>query len=504
MRITLAISLCLAACSTQTPGAPKIVEVRPSSGTNTKPVPIEIIGDGFYAVPHANYDDKDKAYSSRVFVARLGGHALESVTLASPTRLTAVVPAGLPPKTYDLELKAPDGERGTAAAVYTVLGAIDAGPDVELDLGPDMSPDTSPACRYRYRRAFTIASGKVGLDNVGTLPATGFPVVVQLARDWLKTTTADPTAGRVASAAGHDIIFRAANGTTNLAHEIEAYDGTTGSLTAWARIDSLSKATDTTFYLYYGNPCVTAATQDAAAVWDTHHKGVWHLNGEAAGTGTQAVYRDSTSNANHGDDMVSATGQLGQLAGGQDFDGVDDYIDCGAGASLNIKQKLTLSAWIRTSDRPSKGSWHMVMTTAKTKYQMFVYGTSNTTTTLGGYFELDTGNVDIWNGPIIDIAPATWTHAAITFDGKGVRFYVNGELDHTENVNGAIKDSSLERFFLGYKDDVKTKGLYWKGRMDEVRVSDTRRSDDWIRTSYNNQSDPQGFYSVGAEELVQP
>jgi hypothetical protein len=36
--------------------------------------------------------------------------------------------------------------------------------------------------------------------------------------------------------------------------------------------------------------------------------------------------------------------------------------------------------------------------------------------------------------------------------------------------------------------------------MDELRISNTGRTADWILTSYNNQNSPSTFYSVGAEE----
>jgi hypothetical protein len=123
------------------------LEVRPSSGSASGTVLIEIVGENFYAVPHANFDDKDRAYANRVFVARLESHTLESVTLVGPTKLTAVVPAGLPPRTYDLEIVAPDGKRASAPAAYTVLGAVDAGGDLGPDDGPtedQTAPDLAP------------------------------------------------------------------------------------------------------------------------------------------------------------------------------------------------------------------------------------------------------------------------------------------------------------------------------------------------------------------------
>ncbi len=38
--------------------------------------------------------------------------------------------------------------------------------------------------------------------------------------------------------------------------------------------------------------------------------------------------------------------------------------------------------------------------------------------------------------------------------------------------------------------------------MDEVRISNSAKTDLWIETEYNNQRDPASFHSVGSEEEV--
>jgi len=38
----------------------------------------------------------------------------------------------------------------------------------------------------------------------------------------------------------------------------------------------------------------------------------------------------------------------------------------------------------------------------------------------------------------------------------------------------------------------------FNGLLDELRVSNTARSANWIATEYNNQSNPAAFFSVGA------
>jgi hypothetical protein len=56
------------------------------------------------------------------------------------------------------------------------------------------------------------------------------------------------------------------------------------------------------------------------------------------------MYRDSTGNANHGDDNVSATDKTGRFGAGQGFDDVDDIIN--NIPDPNVGSNLTVSGWV--------------------------------------------------------------------------------------------------------------------------------------------------------------
>jgi RHS repeat-associated protein len=46
---------------------------------------------------------------------------------------------------------------------------------------------------------------------------------------------------------------------------------------------------------------------------------------------------------------------------------------------------------------------------------------------------------------------------------------------------------------------------FWHGVLDEVRLSNVERSDDWVTTEYNNQSSPSTFYTISsATSLIAP
>ncbi|MCK4791868.1 MAG: DUF2341 domain-containing protein, partial [Desulfobacteraceae bacterium] len=149
-------------------------------------------------------------------------------------------------------------------------------------------------CDYSYKRQITIDNTKVS----GSADFTDFPALISLSGNWLKTTTADPTNGRIENASGYDIIFKASDGTTQLDHEIEEYDGTNGSLIAWVRIPTLDYNDDTVIYMYYGNPCIDSSTENVTGVWNSNYVGVWHL--KENGNGSVDEYKDSTQYTNHG------------------------------------------------------------------------------------------------------------------------------------------------------------------------------------------------------------
>jgi len=98
-----------------------------------------------------------------------------------------------------------------------------------------------------------------------------------------------------------------------------------------------------------------------------------------------------------------------------------------------------------------------------------------------------------------------WHHLAVVREGTGAnqfKIYTDGVLTRTtlEDTNlSNDKDFMIHR----WHDEYAIAGTL----IDEVRVSNTARSYDWIRTSYNNQSNPgaidfPGFYTVGAEESL--
>ena len=139
------------------------------------------------------------------------------------------------------------------------------------------------------------------------------------------------------------------------------------------------------------------------------------------------------------------------------LDGIDDYIDCGNDASLNITDKITISTWVKTvnagngQDFPfiAKGDHcYAIKHHRENNIEFFTYD---------GYWHSALSPIDkTFNG--------NWHHLAGTYDGKELRLYIDGLLKVTAEHQGAIesrehnfnigRNPERNRFFSGMIDDV--------------------------------------------------
>jgi hypothetical protein len=92
----------------------------------------------------------------------------------------------------------------------------------------------------------------------------------------------------------------------------------------------------------------------------------------------------------------------------------------------------------------------------------------------------------------------TWIYFAGTFDGTTSYFYRYSETgDYVTSNTGTeqtFSDNSHSFHIGAFPETTSDSGI--NGLIDEVRISSLVRSEGWIKTSYNNMSNPSAFYSV--------
>jgi hypothetical protein len=205
------------------------------------------------------------------------------------------------------------------------------------------SPDRGGEWRadgWGYRKALTITRAPSDSDLVN------FPLLVSLQDPALRSTA---HGGQVAQPEGQDLVFTLADGKTKLNHEVEDYDPTAGSLTAWVRVPRLSSTADTVLRLYYGNPSAPGA-HHAEAVWDASYRMVLHLSRR------QGDYADSTSHhhavrrGQSGEDAAA-----GRIGGAAALDGREGLVAVAHAPSLNASSAITVEAWVESGANQIEG-----------------------------------------------------------------------------------------------------------------------------------------------------
>lgn len=331
---------------------------------------------------------------------------------------------------------------------------------------------------WDHRKPITINSSQVDGD------LTDFPVTIHLT---------DPDLAASAQTHGDDILFTASDGTTKLDHEIESFNSSTGEL--WAHVKTnLSATEDTKIYIYYGNSGASNQ-ENVADVWSNGYEAVYHLKENASGTGNVGVYKDSTGNEHNGTDDVSATGQDGQIDGGQQFNrSAGDGIFVDDDPSLK-PASMTLEAWYKTDTSDSSKTQRIfekadVSADGDQSYQSFIFSNN-----LGFRIMGNDGN---WHGSTgyAGTVQDNWQYFAGTYDGSVVVGYQDDTRFELESYAGGMDTSDNDRLGIGARES----GFVFSGNLDEARISSAARSDGWLTTTYTNQNDPTSFYTLGDEE----
>jgi len=330
---------------------------------------------------------------------------------------------------------------------------------------------------WGYRKQVILDSSQVP----STL--TNFPVLINITDIDLRDNAQDD---------GDDICFTN-NVGVQLNHEIEYFNGTTGQLVAWVNVTSLSSVSDTVIYMYYGNS--DASNQENIEdVWDANYVMVQHMN-----DATSSTILDSTDNGNDGtkigaNEPNEVTGKIGNA---QSFDGSNDYI--------LVSKDLT----------GGNTGFTFSCFMYRTKYGCIVK-------TPGNAFLFHTGYVGgppfcafyltAFDGTVSgylnwDVCPTfnSWDYVTATWDSSTdkMKLYLNGNKQTTEKTfyggaTGTLK-SANEVYFGNYFNSAYP---YFSDMLDEIRFSKIARSEDWIKTEYNNQVNATdgSFFSLSTQQ----
>lgn len=231
--------------------------------------------------------------------------------------------------------------------------------------------------------------------------------------------------------------------------------------------------------------CLILSLSTAAAIDDGL---VAHWNFDA-GKGNQLADRVG---ANHGA-IHGATWVPSGKGYALKFDGADDYVDCGAGADLDITGPITLQAWVMptAANRGEPGICGKFFES----YALTYYGNA--------WWYISSGG-NARNGPLTSNA---WTHVAGTFDGATMTVYING----MQAAAGPSKFKTINHganFLIGCvignpvaKDLALRNTAFFPGLIDDVRLHRRALSPTEILECYNLEAADKGLQPFDLNQL---
>ena len=158
-----------------------------------------------------------------------------------------------------------------------------------------------------------------------------------------------------------------------------------------------------------------------------------------------------------------------------DFDGVDDYIESNEVLDLATSD-FTMSAWVKIENTVGN---HAIMGRAigsGSNSRGISIEAQGGGTSVDPYLYAivyDSGSRTILRTSDRVITKDVWTHISVSYDGATFKFYINGALVQTENLNrSVIPNLSGINFTIGtiFDSDTTQTRHHFDGAIDEVRV----------------------------------
>jgi hypothetical protein len=331
--------------------------------------------------------------------------------------------------------------------------------------------DSGALDQFAHRSPFVFT----GHRSAETL--TNFPALVLLGTNVNDFSYSDLLSGKY-----NDLRFTDESMTGFLNYEVESW--TTNSLSQiWVQVPALTNGT--TIWAHWGQSGMTApAYTTNGATWANNYLAVYHL------AETSGPVRDSSPYGNglslNGDIQQGTAGYVGAAATWPDTS--NDWLQRPVNDSLQGMGQLTLQTWFydQQNDISARGLISKRSSqTSQVSYYLFKYQNknlwcflNNNPSTGGGEFTNTVTGANSWN------------LAAFTYDRNlgtsRMKAYLNGDYRSSRNdVSGnvPITTSALHIGILN-----ANYGSCFKGRMDEVRISSTARSAEWIKAEYLNMS----------------
>ena len=283
---------------------------------------------------------------------------------------------------------------------------------------------------------------------------------------------------------GYDIRFYDSGQNKYLNHELISFDNSDGHLVAWVKLPVISSnvlCTGNTFYMYYDYTSALNSSS-ASGSWDSGYVAIYHMTGTSDAKG---LYNLSGQNP----PTVVDNGKVGQCyhfrhSSNEEYLCNDTLLD-NSENGLD-PHECTIECWIKPSSVSSRiFSISKTNTGPSSRNQIKLYfNWADENLKAVGYFEGGVEGTRYVYHPNV-LTDKVWSYAAgrAVVDEHVYTFHNDCWASSESIFSNDFGAGSYTNFEIG-REGFDNSG-YCKGWMDEVRISNVKRSDDWLFTSWS-------------------
>ena len=183
----------------------------------------------------------------------------------------------------------------------------------------------------------------------------------------------------------------------------------------------------------------------------------------------------------------------GEIDGASGFNGTSQAITVAAASSINnLSNNFTYELWFRSSNTAQTNTYLLENNSPGGTQNGIIY---NYISNKIEFFALGYTGSNPRSGSQLTVSDTKWHKIGYTYNGTTWAGYLDGSRIFATSTTFSLT-MHAGMLYIGEADS----GGKVNGAVDEIRISNTARSSDWIATEYHNQSSPSTFYSLGSEQ----
>ncbi len=312
---------------------------------------------------------------------------------------------------------------------------------------------------WSFRKEIDFDLTSAGADIPGT--PTDVPILIRLSlANFQYFSDAKPD--------GSDLVFVADDDKTALKFHIDKFDPQAQIALIWVRVPKLTGGAKTDkIFLYYGNKNATSAA-DAAGTYDASQVLVYHF-GPAAG-----AVQDVTAARSEPSKFTAEVNPASLIGAGVKFSG-SEIISIPANGAVHLTpgRGLTLSAWVRFQG-PESEAYVAQLADQGRELVLGINGTQ-------AFARYSVGGAPVTVQQSGQLTPGDWHHLAIRIGDGRLTLLVDGTEAGRSNADAQEIGGVLT---IGGS---AAGANYYTGDLDELEVSNTVRSADWLKAAARSQ-----------------